>query len=253
MADFVIDLGSLDSKKSTLDTLNNGTDTIFNTYTSSSVSSLKSTEVSTVANRVSSTMDRLKNGYSNSLTWFSDYLSGITSLEASLASFEGSSLNTPVEFKGTFEDIFGKVTMPVLKTGADTSLNVGKLIAGARGEGTVLLDVLGNTYVVADTEAELMEYYNNIIRGKDLYQDANYKIYKNQCLGFAYNYAWGLYTNNTGVTGSQCRNETDCATQFKQFRTNNESEFLSKIYEEVSAGRPVVVQVIGSRSNKTRF
>ncbi len=249
MADYIINIENLESKCVDLNGLNSTISQAYKSFSSSNLNMLSTTEIAFLGNRISGTIKRLKNGHNNSYSWLNKYLEELTTLEANLTKSENDEL---VEFNGTFEDIFGKVTIPSLKTGADESANAAKFFAGLSGDGTVLVDILNNEYIVADTPGELIDYYNNVIRGKGLYQDANYSIYRDQCLGFAYNYAWGLYTNNRDIDGSQCRNNTSCSSNFTNYTTNDEGAFLSKLYEEISAGRPVVIQVIGSRSRRSR-
>ena len=117
MADFNIKLDSLNSKNSSLESMVSKISQIKQTFDSTSLKSSKPA-YSTVANRIKNNMNRLTRGYTNSKSWFTSYISELESLESSLASFSCSSLTTPLEFKGEFEDIFGKITMPCLKTGA---------------------------------------------------------------------------------------------------------------------------------------
>ena len=140
--------------------------------------------------------------------------------------------------------------MPILQTGGD--VHALATTVGTASEGLTLVEVNGEKYLVADTDADLLEYYNSMIKSQGLYQEYDYGRYKDQCLGFAYNYAYGLYTDDRNINGSTCRNNTSYGNNFKEYTTNDESAYLQKIYDELSAGRPVVVQVIGSRSNKSR-
>ena len=127
MADFNIKLDSLNSKKSSLESMVSKISQIKDTFDGSSLKSSKS-GYSTVANRIKTNMNRLTRGYNNSKSWFNSYLSELESLESSLASFSCSGLTKPSEFKGEFEDIFGKITMPCLKTGAErTTIDLGNL------------------------------------------------------------------------------------------------------------------------------
>ena len=79
-------------------------------------------------------MERLTKGYTNSNDWFSGYVSDLTALESSLSSFTGTSLTAPTAFQGTFEDIFGKVTMPAIKTGGDPNCNEDLVTIGLKGD-----------------------------------------------------------------------------------------------------------------------
>ena len=254
MADLIIDLTSLDGKKSEFVALKAEAENIYNEFNSCYLSNISDGELSKIKNNVKPTVERIKKSFTNCNTWFSNLISDFTSLESNLAGFSGSSLTSPTEFGGEFIDMFGKRTMPVIKTGGDTSINA-KLFGGLDlelGDGTVDATALGSDYTVVNTEGELFDFYQNVIRGKDLYQSANKKLYADQCLGFAYNYAWGLYKNDRSISGSTCRNNTSYGNNFKRYTTNDQSEYLSKVYNEIKDGKPVVLQVIGSRSNKSR-
>ena len=127
MADYIIEIDTLDSKKSNFESLRAKADQIKNNYDSTTIK-VSRFGYNNVSKRITENMNRLKNGYQNSDTWFNNYLSELKSLESGLASFESSNLKTPAEFIGTFEDIFGKITMPCLKTGAEsTQINLGNL------------------------------------------------------------------------------------------------------------------------------
>ena len=86
-----------------------------------------------------------KEAYTKCGTWLNNYLSEVNSLESSLASFSGN-ITSPSEFSGEFIDMFGKVTMPVLKTGGDKEANY-KTFGGAidKEETTKAGDLTGST------------------------------------------------------------------------------------------------------------
>jgi hypothetical protein len=122
MADYDINLESLNSKKTNLDEMKNDIDTINKKYSSSTVKNAK-TGYEKVSAKITNCMTRLTRGYTNSDNWFSSYLSELEALEADLASFTNEGLGAPLEFTATFEDIFGKITMPAIKTGGDPNCN----------------------------------------------------------------------------------------------------------------------------------
>lgn len=133
MADYDIQLDSLDSKNSTLGTMKNEVDTINEKYNSSTVKQAKS-GYEKVAAKITTSMTRLTKGYTNSNTWFTDYLTELKALESNLASFSNETLDEPIEFTGTFEDIFGKITMPAIKTGGDPNCNAKMVPQGLVGD-----------------------------------------------------------------------------------------------------------------------
>ena len=118
MADFDIKIDQLNSKNTSLDSMASKITKIKETFDGSSIKNSKAGN-NNVSSKIIKNMNRLTNGYNNSKTWLTEYLSELEELESSLASFKCSSLVKPTEFKGKFEDIFGKVTMPSLKTSAE--------------------------------------------------------------------------------------------------------------------------------------
>ena len=124
MADLEIEVETLEGKKGELETLKGTVDNISKTYESTAIKESK-TGYENVASKITKNMTRLTNGYTNSSSWFTDYLSELNDLEGKLESFNVSTLDSPIEFKGEFEDIFGKVTMPAIKTGGNPNCNSG--------------------------------------------------------------------------------------------------------------------------------
>ena len=122
MADFEIEVPTLESSNETFGTMKENINTINEGYSGTAIKEAKD-GYDNVASKITNNMERLTNGYNNSSTWFTDYLSELNTLEESLAAFTNTSLDLPIEFSGTFEDIFGKITMPALKTGGDPNCN----------------------------------------------------------------------------------------------------------------------------------
>ncbi len=120
--DYEIDLSTLNGKKSELETLKTESENVYNEF-NNNLSNLSGTELSGIANKLKTSINRLKKGSNNSNKWYVKYINELTKLEDSLASFDVSGLTEPTEFGGEFIDMFGKVTMPVLKTGGDIHAN----------------------------------------------------------------------------------------------------------------------------------
>ena len=122
MADLEIEVETLNGKKASLNTLKTNVDSINETYEGTTIKEAKD-GYDKVASKIANNMQRLTRGYTNSDTWFGDYLSELTTLESALQGFSCETLTEPIEFKGEFEDIFGKITMPAIKTGGDPNCN----------------------------------------------------------------------------------------------------------------------------------
>ena len=121
--DYEINLGTLDSKSSELEELKSGGEDIYNEFNSCYLSTMNCSELSSLKSGLKQPVERIKKGYTNSNTWYQKYLKELKTLEDSLASFSASGITAPTEFKGEFVDMFGKVTMPIIKTGGDIHAN----------------------------------------------------------------------------------------------------------------------------------
>jgi len=120
--DLIIDLGFLGNESSTLSSINSKVETIINNYSSGYLNNLSGTEISSLASKAKKSVERLKVGHANSLKWLNNYISENNTLEESLAAGKGTG-SEQIEFKGQFEDIFSKVTIPAIKTGGDLNIN----------------------------------------------------------------------------------------------------------------------------------
>jgi hypothetical protein len=122
VGDYIIDLPALSDKSSSLDGLKGEIEQVIEWYNSSSLLST-SEGIDVVTSKIKSNMIRVSTGYNNSNEWFGNYNAELTALEESLAGLSSENLAEPIEFTATFEDIFGKVTMPAIKTGGDPICN----------------------------------------------------------------------------------------------------------------------------------
>ena len=124
MADYEIDVPVLENSKTSLGELKETVNKIGESYISTTIKEAKE-GYDIVARKITNNMERLTKGYTNSYTWFTGYTTDLNTLEQSLTSLNLATLTKPIEFKGKFNDIFGKVTMPALKTGGDPNCNAG--------------------------------------------------------------------------------------------------------------------------------
>ncbi len=115
MADYIVDISSLEVKQQELNELSNQTTNIYDSFDSSYLSRLGGTELSFVKNKLSNVFQRLQKGSNNSSSWFNRYINEISNLENKLSSFDMAGINLK-DFKGQFSDMFGKITLPLLKT-----------------------------------------------------------------------------------------------------------------------------------------
>ena len=121
--DYDIKLDTLTSKQSEFETLKSSAEDIYNEFNSCYLSRIYDSEISGIKNGLKEPISRLKNGYTNSNSWLKDYVKELGELEDNLAAFNVADLNEITEFKGEFVDLFGKKTMPIIKTGGDIHAN----------------------------------------------------------------------------------------------------------------------------------
>ena len=121
--DYDIKLDTLDSKSTEFETLKSGAEDIYNELNSCYISKIYDSELSGLKTSLKQPVERLKKGYTNSNTWLKNYVKELEELENGLASFSSPNLTAPTEFKGEFIDLFGKKTMPIIKTGGDIHAN----------------------------------------------------------------------------------------------------------------------------------
>jgi len=136
--DYKIVLSTLESKSSDLENLKSSAEDIYNEFNSCYLSSMNCSELSGIKSGLKQPIERLKKGYTNSNTWYTKYIKELSTLEDSLASFSGSGLTAPTEFKGEFVDMFGKVTMPIIKTGGDIHANA-SAATKIKNDGTLIV------------------------------------------------------------------------------------------------------------------
>lgn len=114
--DLEYELTTLVSKQSELESLKNIVNEINAEFNSSTINKLSSTEISSIASKLKSSIERLNNAYTNCSNWFSNFNSELNELETSLTSLKGKNGATPESFKLTFSDLFTKVTVPLWTT-----------------------------------------------------------------------------------------------------------------------------------------
>ena len=118
------------------------------------------------------------------------------------------------------------------------------------GTGTKLLSTLNETWVVPDTKVSVANYYN-FIKKTSFAETKNLSRYSDHCLGFAYAHSYGMYTGNTKI-GAENGYKYWGASHFTSYVNNDIKMVLKLVYQEINAGRPVVIQVNGNRKGTSR-
>ena len=107
---------------------------------------------------------------------------------------------------------------------------------------------IGGTWVVAKTNQDFQSY-DNYVLSKGVKQDSNKEKWGDKCLSFAEAHAYDLY-HNTKTPGQQASEYTRGG--YTDFMDDDKQVVLSKIYDEITSGRPVVLQVNGNKAGTSR-
>lgn len=117
------------------------------------------------------------------------------------------------------------------------------------GENTAKISTLSGDWVVPTVKTNITSYAS-YAAGK-ISQNANSALYGDKCLSFAETHAYALYTGNTSDSAASAANYPHGGA-FTSWYSDSEQETLQKIYSEIAAGRPVVVQVNGNKQGTSR-
>lgn len=112
------------------------------------------------------------------------------------------------------------------------------------------LNVLGCDWKVVDTSISVQDYYNHV-KANGICQDTDPSIYGDYCLAFAYIHASNMKNGNTSDGAGEASNYAH-AGEFDTYITDNKSEMLGKVYDELNKGNPVILQVNGNSEGTCR-
>ena len=112
------------------------------------------------------------------------------------------------------------------------------------------MSLLGCDWKVVNTALSVSEYatdaYNRGIR-----QNSNSERYGDLCLAFSYVHASNLYNGSTGDNAESAYNWNH-AGEFTDYFCDDKQQTLGVVYEQISEGKPVVMQVNGNKSGTSR-
>ena len=123
-----------------------------------------------------------------------------------------------------------------------------KLLYGDNTEVKNIASVEGD-WVVPKTKQDV-ESYASYIEEAGVRQNADVEGYNDKCLGFAHAYAYDLY-NGTTTSGPAAASDA-YGSNFETYDSDVKQEILTKVYDEVMSGRPVVLQVNGNKEGTRR-
>lgn len=105
-------------------------------------------------------------------------------------------------------------------------------------------------YVVVQTKASV-EDYARFVASNGISQDANTEEWGDACLSFSYAHAYALFSGYMDGNGYNAAGYK-YASYFTSYDNDDKSDVLQKIYNEVSNGRPCVIQVNGNKQGTSR-
>lgn len=108
----------------------------------------------------------------------------------------------------------------------------------------------GINYYVVKTKFDVGSYADLAYR-VGIRQNFNRKKYGGACLAFSYVHAYNLYSGYGG-DNAEIASKYKYAGRFRDFFNDSKKETLLKIYQEITNGRPVVMQVNGNAAGTSR-
>jgi len=244
--DYDVKLDKLSSKLKDLEELKSGSEDVYNEFNSCYLNSINCAELSNLKSILKQPIERLKKGFNNANNWFKKYVEDTTSLEESLAALKGRELSSPKDFGGEFTDMFGKRTLPLLKTGANVNSASGVI---GTVNGTLLeYSYNGQKFYIPKTKISLDEYAAYIQKNK-MYQNAGFQ--GGQCMLLSQYYASDMLRGKfTTKSAMDSHSGAPAVKMNERCRSVNQDDVLQYVYQEINAGNPVVLQVTQKKSNR---
>ncbi len=196
-----------------------------------------------------------------------DYLQRITAAETKVDAYEKQ---TECRGKGgTYKDGFCKIPPKYEKPQENTGNNgsngnsngnssngnsdgssSGTAPSGGATGGLVDSNLLNGNYYVIQPAVGVKEYLN-VIGQHRISQTHDTSIYGGYCLAFAYIHAYSLFSGNTSARAADAKGYK-YASNFDGYVNDNKQEVLKNVYNELTNGRPVIIQVNGNKKGTSR-
>lgn len=127
----------------------------------------------------------------------------------------------------------------------------GEFVGGTGGSGGMIsIGQMNGEYDVVDT-AISVEDYLNVVSSRKISQNNDSSVYGGYCLAFSYIHAYSLFTGDTSK-GAPDALDYVYASKFKGYDNDNKDEVLKNVYNEISNGRPCLIQVNGNTAGTSR-
>ena len=106
-----------------------------------------------------------------------------------------------------------------------------------------------NNYSVVKSTKSVSDYHN-VVTSNRISQDSDSK-YSDYCLAFAYIHAYSMYSGDTSARAADALKYT-YAYKFSSYTNDSKQNVLSKVYSEITNGKPCVLQVNGNTKGTSR-
>ena len=112
------------------------------------------------------------------------------------------------------------------------------------------LSALDCNWKVVNTAYKIEDYYNHV-QNNGICQDSDPGSFGDYCLAFAYIHSSNMKNGSGNDAASAALNYVH-AGEFETYITDDKSQMLSKVYEELNKGNPVILQVNGNSQGTSR-
>ena len=112
------------------------------------------------------------------------------------------------------------------------------------------LSTLGSEWIVANTAISAKDY-EVYAYSKGIRQDSNSSRYGDACLAFSHVHAANMKTGYTGDNAESAM-AWKYSSSFKDYFTNDKQQVMNTIYDEITNGNPVIIQVNGNKEGTVR-
>ena len=112
------------------------------------------------------------------------------------------------------------------------------------------LSCLDCNWKVVNTAYKVEDYYNHV-QNNGICQDSDPGSFGDYCLAFAYIHSSNM-KNGSSEDGAYNALNYAHAGEFETYITDDKSQMLSKVYEELNKGNPVILQVNGNTQGTSR-
>ena len=112
------------------------------------------------------------------------------------------------------------------------------------------LSTLDCNWKVVNTSIKVEDYYNHV-KNNGICQDSDPSTYGDYCLAFSYIHSSNMKNGSTEDGAGSALNYAH-AGEFETYITDDKSEMLNKVYEELNKGNPVILQVNGNTQGTSR-